>query len=99
MHNFATLPLRVVGTVGVATLQRRLAAHFARHLPLRVIEAPFEMPPLLPVMVWPRYRAHDPAHAGLWQCLLDCAAGLDGGLHAGLAVGPGAVPDQPVLAP
>ena len=69
------------------------------HLPLPVIEAPFEMPPPLQVMVWPRYRAHDPAHAGLWQCLLDCAAGLDGGLHAGLAVGPGAVPDQPVLAP
>ena len=65
MHNFATLPLRVVGTVGVATLQRRQAAHFARHLPLPVIDAPFEMPPLLQVMVWPRYLAHDPAHAWL----------------------------------
>lgn len=39
------------------------------------------------VMVWPRYLAHDPAHAGLRQYLLAGAAGLDGGLDGGLHAG------------
>ena len=62
------------------------------------------------VMVWPHYLAHDPAHAGLRQCLLEGAAGLDGGLDgglhagrdagldAGLAANPGAGPGQPAPA-
>ena len=36
------------------------------------------------VMVWPRYPAHNPANAGLRQCLL---GGADG-LHAGRDAGP-----------
>ena len=76
VDNFATLPLLVVGTQRVATLHRRLAAHFARYLPLRVVEAPFDMPALVEMMAWPRYLDHDPAHVWLRQTLVACAAAL-----------------------
>ena len=69
VDNFSTLPLLVVGTDRVATLHRRLAWHFAQYLPLRVIDAPFDMPPLQEVMAWPRHLDHDPAHLWIRQTL------------------------------
>ena len=77
VNNFATLPSLVIGTNRIATLHRRLAQHFANYLPLWVIAAPFEMPPLVETMVWPRHLGDDPAHAWLKRLLQDCAAGLD----------------------
>jgi DNA-binding transcriptional LysR family regulator len=62
VDNFTTLPSLVLGTRRVATLHRRMALHFARLWPLRVLPAPFEMPPLVELMVWPRHLAQDPAH-------------------------------------
>jgi LysR family transcriptional regulator, nod-box dependent transcriptional activator len=76
VDNFTTLPLLVVGTQRVATLHRRLAGHFARYLPVRVIEAPFDMPALVEVMAWPRHVDSDPAHAWLRQTLIESAAAL-----------------------
>lgn len=76
VDNFSTLPLLVVGTQRVVTVHRRLARHFAQYLPLRVIDAPFEMPPLVEVMAWPRHLAHDPAHVWLRGQVLDSAQAL-----------------------
>ncbi len=76
VDNFTTLPSLVIGTPRVATLHRRLAAHFAQHLPLRIVEAPFEMPPLVEMLAWPRHLAHDAAHAWLRQTVVDCAAAI-----------------------
>ena len=76
LDNFATAAQLVIGTQRVATLHRRMALNFAQHLPVRVVELPFSMPPLVEVMVWPRYLAHDPAHVWLREQLLETAAGL-----------------------
>ena len=76
VDNFSTLPLLMIGTHRVATLHCRLARYFARHLPLRVIDAPFAMPALAEVMAWPRYLDQDPAHLWLRGALLKSAAGL-----------------------
>jgi DNA-binding transcriptional LysR family regulator len=76
VDNFATLPSLVIGTQRIATLHRRMAEHFASALPVRVIEAPFEMPPLVEMLVWPRHLAHDPAHAWLRECVLGCGVAL-----------------------
>ncbi len=66
VDNFSTAPLLlVVGTQRVVTLHRRLARYFAGYLPLRVVEAPFEMSALVEVMAWPRHLGDDPAHAWL----------------------------------
>lgn len=75
--NFATLPLLLVGTQRVATVHRRLAEHFVRHLPLRAVEAPFEMAAVEETMAWPRYLDADPAHVWLRQHLAVRAAALD----------------------
>ena len=64
VDNFSTLPLLVIGTQRIATVHRRLAETFARHLPLRLLKPPFAMPPLVEMMCWPKHLDHDPAH--LW---------------------------------
>jgi DNA-binding transcriptional LysR family regulator len=76
VDNFSTLPLLLIGTTRVATLHRRLAQHFARYLPLLLIDAPFEMPALAEVMAWPRHLDHDPAHLWLREMLASSAAEL-----------------------
>ncbi len=76
IDNFSTLPLLVIGTQRVVTLHRRLAEHFARHLPLRVIDAPFDMPAVNEMMAWPRYVDHDPAHVWLREQFLACAGSV-----------------------
>jgi DNA-binding transcriptional LysR family regulator len=78
VDNFSTLPLLLVGTQRVATLHRRLALHFTRMLPLRIVDAPFEMPPLVELMTWPRHLAHDPAHAWLRNQVQACALEMPG---------------------
>ncbi len=76
VDNFSILPLVLIDTQRVATLHRRQAEHFARHLPLRLIETPFDMPPLVEVLAWPSHLAHDPAHLWLREVLYSCVADL-----------------------
>lgn len=70
VDNFSTLPLLVMGTDRIATLHRRMAEHFARYLPVRLIKAPFEMPRVIETMCWPRHLEHDPAHQWLRASLM-----------------------------
>lgn len=56
---FALVPQLVMGTTRIATIHRRLAAYYARHLPLRVLKPPVEFPPLKEEMQWHRYRESD----------------------------------------
>ena len=72
--SFAVVPQLVVGTQRVATLHKRMAKHFVQHHALRMVDAPFEMPPLIEVMVWPRHLEHDPGHAWLRQQIMAAAA-------------------------
>lgn len=75
VDSFSILPLVVVGTNRVATLHRKQAEHFARHFPLRLVEAPFDMPPVVEVMCWPAHLERDPAHLWLRRVLKECVAG------------------------
>lgn len=74
VDNFSTLPLLVMGTDRIATLHRRMAEHFARYLPVRLVKAPFEMPRVIEMMCWPRHLEHDPAHLWLRESLMAGAA-------------------------
>ncbi len=85
VDNFSSLPMLVVGTERIATMHRRLAEHFAQHLPLRLLATPFEMPPVVEVMSWPRYLDRDPAHLWVREALLACASGLALGAAGGSA--------------
>lgn len=64
--NFSSLPHLLVGTQRIATVHRRLAHVYQATLPLKVVEAPFSMPPLVEVVQWHRYREHDPGRR--WLC-------------------------------
>lgn len=64
VDNFGALPLVLIGTNRIAMLHRKQAEHFARHFPVRLLEMPFALPPLVEVMSWPAHLDQDPAH--LW---------------------------------
>ena len=64
VDNFGALPPVLLGTNRIATLHRKQAEHFARYLPVRLLEIPFALPPLVEVMSWPAHLDQDPAH--LW---------------------------------
>ena len=73
--NFCTLPHLLVGTNRIATVHRRLASVFASALPLRVLEPPLPMPPVVEAIQWHRYRDRDPARIWLYELLKSIVAG------------------------
>jgi LysR family transcriptional regulator, nod-box dependent transcriptional activator len=73
VDNFSTLPLLIIGTNRIATIHRRMAEHFARYLPVRLIPPPFEIPTLVAMMCWPPHRDKDPAHQWFRSMLIESA--------------------------
>lgn len=72
--SFNAIPQLLAGTTRIATIQHRLAAFYARYLPLRLLEPPIEMPPLAESIVWHRYRDQDPGNRWVRQMLRAAAA-------------------------
>ena len=50
--NFNSLPQHIVGSRRIATIHRRLAEFYARYLPLRILEPPYELPRLTEAVQW-----------------------------------------------
>ena len=73
VDNFGLVPLFIIGTQRVGTLHRKQAEHFARYLPLRLLDTPFEMPPVVEAMTWPEHLTYDPAILWLKDLLINCA--------------------------
>jgi LysR family nod box-dependent transcriptional activator len=71
--NFNSLPQLVVGTRRIATTHRRLAQHYARHLPLRILAPPFELPLLTEAVQWHRLFTEDPGNRWLRTLMQDVA--------------------------
>jgi DNA-binding transcriptional LysR family regulator len=59
--SFTSLPWLVAGTLRIATMHARLARTVAGHLPIRVMELPFDLPRMPQAMQWHTYRTNDPA--------------------------------------
>lgn len=59
--SFSTMPFLINGTNRIALAHRRLAEAFTRILPLRIVEAPFAIPPLTEAIQWHQYGATDRA--------------------------------------
>jgi len=72
--SFNAVPQLLVGTRRIATVHRRLADFYARHLPLRMLAVPFEIPELTEALQWHRYFDEDPGNRWL-RHLLAAAAG------------------------
>ncbi len=56
---FSMLPQFVIGTSRIATLHARLARYYAQWLPIRLVKPPVEIPPIVEVMQWHRFRDGD----------------------------------------
>jgi LysR family transcriptional regulator, nod-box dependent transcriptional activator len=76
VNNFNSLPHLVVGTHRIATLQRRLAELYARYLPLRVLEPPFELPSMTEALQWHKDFGDDPGRAWLRGIMGSVAASM-----------------------
>ena len=63
--NFTSVGGLLVGTERIATIHRLLAVRLAEFLPLKLMELPFEMPPVREIAQWSSRSANDPAIAWL----------------------------------
>lgn len=67
--HFLVAPHVVAETDVVLTLAERIARHFARLLPLRVLEPPLDLPPVQLSMLWHERHDVDPGHAWIRETL------------------------------
>lgn len=75
-ESFATAPFLLRGTALVSLVPRRLGERLREAADIRLIEPPFEAPPLREKLIWsPRFTASAP-HAWLRERLLDVARTL-----------------------
>lgn len=59
--SFTTMPVYLVGTERIGTLQTHLANALARQWPVRVMPCPIPIAPIITAVQWHRYQSLDPA--------------------------------------
>jgi len=67
----AALPNLVVGTDRIATVHRRLAERARSQLPIQIWEPPLEIPRLVQMLQWHKYRSNDLALTWLRNCAME----------------------------
>ncbi|WDS35044.1 LysR family transcriptional regulator [Pseudoxanthomonas sp.] len=72
-NSFHVLPQLVVGTGRVATLHARMASTFLQGLPIRLVRPLFEVPRLVEVLQWHRYRDQDPGNQWVRERIIEMA--------------------------
>jgi LysR family transcriptional regulator, nod-box dependent transcriptional activator len=58
---FTLVPLFVIGTDRIATVQSRLALQCAQYMPLKIVPSPIQFPVLREVLLWQPHLNSDPA--------------------------------------
>jgi len=75
-HSFSLLPRLVVGTARIATMHTRLAQQCAGSLPVRLVKPTFEIPRLVEVLQWHKYRDLDPGSMWFRDMIIEGARTL-----------------------
>jgi DNA-binding transcriptional LysR family regulator len=75
-HSFYLLPRLVIGTARIATMHTRLAKQVAGDLPIRLVKPEFEIPRLIEVLQWHKYRDLDPGSMWLRDIIVERARTL-----------------------
>ena len=75
-HSFSLLPRLVVGTARIATMHTRLAQQCAGTLPVRLVKPTFEIPRLVEVLQWHKYRDLDPGSMWFREMIIEGARAL-----------------------
>jgi DNA-binding transcriptional LysR family regulator len=73
---FSLAPQLVVGTGRIATLKTRLALRYQRTLPIRILDMPFEIPPVVERLQWHEIYDRDPAIVWFRSLLKEAIADL-----------------------
>ncbi|MBV8902083.1 MAG: LysR family transcriptional regulator [Acidobacteriia bacterium] len=71
---FNLVPQLLVGTNRIATVHRRLALFYQKHLPLKIVPPPIEIPRFEQFMQWHRSRDHDAGNVWLRSLLKEAVA-------------------------
>lgn len=71
VQNFSMIPHLLLGTHRIATMHRRLAQHFAKTMPLRIVELPMPLPAFTEAIQWPALHNSDPASIWLREIVLE----------------------------
>lgn len=58
-HSYHSLPQMLTGTNRIATIHRRLAAEFAKRMPLRLLSSPVNLPVMREFMCWNKSHNND----------------------------------------
>lgn len=74
--DFSSMVTALVGTELVATMHTRLALACASRLPIRLLQLPYELPPMAECLQWHRFQENDPCHIWLRGIMLEVAGGL-----------------------
>jgi DNA-binding transcriptional LysR family regulator len=72
-HSFSLLPRLVFGTARLATMHTRHARQLEGTLPIRLVKPEFEIPRLVELLQWHKYRDLDPGSMWLRDAILDGA--------------------------
>jgi LysR family transcriptional regulator, nod-box dependent transcriptional activator len=75
-HSFYLLPQLVLGTARVATMHTRMASQIAGSLRVRLVKPAFEIPRLIEVLQWHKYRDLDPGSMWLRDMIVAGARAL-----------------------
>jgi len=75
-HAFYLLPQLVIGTSRIATMHTRLAKQLIDGRPLRLVRPAFEIPRLVEVLQWHKYRDLDPGSMWLRDAIIEGARRL-----------------------
>jgi LysR family nod box-dependent transcriptional activator len=75
-HSFYLLPQLVLGTARVATMHTRMAKQIAGSLRVRLVKPAFEIPRLIEVLQWHKYRDLDPGSMWLRDVIVAGARAL-----------------------
>ncbi|ANW02909.1 transcriptional regulator NodD1 [Bradyrhizobium icense] len=74
VQGFTMIPPMLSETERIATMPSRLAQHFAKTMPLRIVEAPLPLPAFTEAIQWPALHNTDPASIWLRRILLQEAS-------------------------
>ncbi len=74
VQGFSMIMPVVSGTERIATVPLLLAQHFAKTIPLRIVELPLPLPPLIESVQWPALHNSDPASLWMREILSQVAA-------------------------
>jgi LysR family nod box-dependent transcriptional activator len=75
-HSFNLLPQLVLGTSRLATMHVRLAHKLTAGLPVRIVTPAFDIPRLVEVLQWHKYRDLDPGSMWLREVIIEAARKL-----------------------